>query len=144
MIAVKFLRDLIAAVPYKINKILTDNGLQFTNHEHHQHAPTHIFEQICQENNIEHRKTQVKHPWTNGQVERMNRTLKEATVYSFTYSSHEELEAHLHAYLMAYNFARQLRALQGKTPWEFILESWKRNPEFFRTDPNHYFTGPYI
>jgi hypothetical protein len=32
----------------------------------------------CQENGIEHRLTKFKHPWTNGQVERMNRTIKEA------------------------------------------------------------------
>jgi len=31
MIAVEFLRKLVAAVPYKINTILTDNGIQFTN-----------------------------------------------------------------------------------------------------------------
>jgi transposase InsO family protein len=29
---------------------------------------------------IEHRLTKVNHPWTNGQVERMNRTIKEAPV----------------------------------------------------------------
>jgi hypothetical protein len=34
MQAVQFLRNLIAAVPYKIHTILTDNGVQFTNLEH--------------------------------------------------------------------------------------------------------------
>ncbi|MHC2332223.1 hypothetical protein ACVIW0_001512 [Bradyrhizobium sp. USDA 4454] len=32
----------------------------------------------CEENGIEHRQTKIKHPWANGQVERMNRTIKEA------------------------------------------------------------------
>lgn len=27
-------------------------------------------------NDIDHRTTKPKHPWTNGQVERMNRTIK--------------------------------------------------------------------
>ena len=103
MIAAEFLNNLIKAVPYKIDKVLTDNGIQFTNHDHHKNAFTHIFERICNENNIEHRKTKIKHPWTNGQVERMNRTLKEATVNNFHYTSHDELKRHLHAYLMAYN-----------------------------------------
>lgn len=29
------------------------------------------------DNGIDHRLTKVKHPWTNGQVERMNRTIKD-------------------------------------------------------------------
>lgn len=41
---------------------------------------THMFDMRCRENGIEHRLTRIKHPWTNGQVERMNRTIKEATV----------------------------------------------------------------
>ena len=78
-IAAEFLDNLIQAVPYKIHKILTDNGIIFTNHDHHKHAVTHIFERVCNANNMEHRKTKIKHSWTNGPVERMNRTLKEAT-----------------------------------------------------------------
>lgn len=141
MIAAEFLRNLIQAVPYKINKILTDNGIQFTNHDHHKYAFTHIFERVCKENDIEHRKTKVKHPWTNGQVERMNRTLKDATVKTFTYTSHEQLKEHLHAYLMAYNFAKRLKSLKGKTPWQFILNNWTQQPEFFILNPNHFLLG---
>jgi Integrase core domain len=75
-IAAQFLRNLIAAVPYKIHTVLTDNGIQFTNRKHDQYAFQHIFARVCQECGIDHRLTKTNHPWTNGQVERMNRTLK--------------------------------------------------------------------
>ena len=141
MIAAAFLRHLIQAVPYKIHKVLTDNGIQFTNHDHHKHAFTHIFERVCHENHIEHRKTKIKHPWTNGQVERMNRTLKDATVKTFYYATHQQLKEHLYAYLMAYNFAKRLKAIKGHTPWQFILNQWTINPEYFIFNPNHFLLG---
>src|SRR3954465_8694698 len=50
----------------------------------------HAFELACARNNIEHRTTKAKHPWTNGQVERMNRTIKDATVKRFYYDSHDQ------------------------------------------------------
>ena len=34
-IAAAFLHDLVAAVPYTIHTVLTDNGIPFTNHAHH-------------------------------------------------------------------------------------------------------------
>jgi hypothetical protein len=34
MIAAQFLRNLVAAVPYRIHTVLTDNGIQFTYHAH--------------------------------------------------------------------------------------------------------------
>jgi transposase InsO family protein len=77
MAAAQFLRDLIKALPYKIHTILTDNGVQFTNRKCDFHAGEHIFDRVCGDNGIEHRLTKVNHPWTNGQVERMNRTIKE-------------------------------------------------------------------
>ncbi|MGY3591850.1 transposase InsO family protein [Bradyrhizobium sp. USDA 4341] len=41
---------------------------------------TYMFDMRCQGNGIEHQLTMIRHPWTNGQVERMNGTIKEATV----------------------------------------------------------------
>ena len=55
----------------------------------------HAFELACARNDIEHRTTKAKHPWTNGQVERMNRTIKDATVKRFYYESHDQLRQHL-------------------------------------------------
>jgi transposase InsO family protein len=43
------------------------------------------FDVACARNDIDHRLTKPKHPWTNGQVERMNRTIKEETVQRFHY-----------------------------------------------------------
>lgn len=90
--AAQFLRNLIQKIPYKIHTILTDNGIQFTNRAVDQYAWMHIFDWRCHEHQIEHRLTKVNHPCTNGQVERMNRTLKEATVKRYYYDSHDQLE----------------------------------------------------
>jgi transposase InsO family protein len=55
--------------------VLTDNGIQLTNHERHVYAFEHIFDRVCHAHQIEHQLTKIRHPWTNGQAERMNRTL---------------------------------------------------------------------
>ena len=88
MAAAEFLRNLVKAVPYRIHTMLTDNGIQFMNCTCDRYASEHIFDRVCTECGIEHRLTKVKHPWTNGQVERMNRTIKEATVKRFHYDDH--------------------------------------------------------
>jgi transposase InsO family protein len=71
MAAAQVLRELIAAVTYRLHTVLTDNGVQFTNRSRDTCAFEHIFDRVCQDHEIEHRLTKVKHPWTNGQVERM-------------------------------------------------------------------------
>lgn len=142
--AAQFLRTLIQKVPYKIHTILTDNGIQFTNRKVDKYAWMHIFDRICHENTIEHRLTKINHPWTNGQVERMNRTLKEATVKRYHYETHQELTQHLYAFVNAYNFAKRLKTLKGLTPYEFILKSWQSEPEIFNMNPIHHNMGLYI
>ena len=141
MEAAQFLRNLIAAVPYKIHTILTDNGIQFCNHERHRYAFPHIFDRVCVANGIEHRLTKINHPWTNGQVERMNRTLKEATVKKFYYETHQHLKEHLQTFLMAYNFAKRLKTLKGLTPYQFICAAWQRDPDRFTLNPIHHTLG---
>ena len=67
-------------MPYKIHTLLTDNGIQFTNRVRDIYALHHVFDRVCHEHGIDHRLTTTNHSWTNGQMERVNRTLKEATV----------------------------------------------------------------
>jgi transposase InsO family protein len=140
-LAAQFLRHLIQILPYKIHTILTDNGIQFTNRKQDHYAFAHIFDRMCVENRIEHRLTKVNHPWTNGQVERMNRTLKEATVRRYHYVSHQQLKEHLYNFLNAYNFAKRLKALKGLTPYEYIIKSWQNEPERFNINPFHHTLG---
>ncbi|MBH1989013.1 MAG: transposase [Myxococcaceae bacterium] len=65
----------------------------------------------------------MNHPWTHGQVERMNRTIKEATVKKYPYQTHQQLSQHLRDFLNPCNFAKRLKTLKGLTPYEFILKS---------------------
>jgi transposase InsO family protein len=127
--AVNFLAALIKAVPYRIHTILTDNGIQFGDSIRHRSGPTaryrmHMFDRVCREHEIEHRFTKPNHPWTNGQVERMNRSLKEATIKRYHYETHRQLKEHLAAFLDAYNFAKRLKTLRGLTPYEAICKAW--------------------
>ena len=100
-----------------------------------------MFERICREHGMEHRLTKPNHPWTNGQVERMNRTLKEATVRRYHYDTHRDLREHLEAFLNAYNFAKRLKTLKGLTPYEHICKVWADQPSRFRYDPLHLTSG---
>jgi hypothetical protein len=140
-IAVDFLWRLIAAVPYAIHTILTDNGVQFTHRKKDRYAFRPLFNRVCDQHAIEHRLTKPNHPWTNGQVERMNRTLKEATVKKYHYETHDPLKQHLHTFLMAYNFAKRLKTQKGLTPYEHICKMWTTEPKIFRVNPFHHTLG---
>ena len=142
-VAVAFLRRVLPQIPYKVHKLLTDNGVQFRNLPQYSHLGRHPVGQLCDEWGIEQRFTKPAHPWTNGQVERMNRTVKEATIKRFHYETTDQLNAHLQKFLRAYNFAKRLKRLHGLTPYEFICAEWRKNPSIFIRDPTHHPPGPY-
>ncbi len=92
-VAAEFLRRLVERVPYAIHTVLTDNGFQFTEPrggwsvseirqllDRGQRFRAHAFDFACAQLGIDHRLTKFNHPWTNGQAERMVRTVKEATI----------------------------------------------------------------
>ena len=84
----EFLEAVLEAVPYKIHTILTDNGIQFCEQQRNRKTPYFRpmrFDIICATNGIEHGLTKPNHPWRNGQVEWMNRTIKDATVKRYDY-----------------------------------------------------------
>jgi transposase InsO family protein len=153
--AADFLRELIVLIPYQIHTVLTDNGTHFTSPGNICSAASdikeslargelfraHSFELACAENDIDHRLTKPNHPWTNGQVERMNRTIKEATVRSYHYDDHAQLREHLLAFLNAYNFAKRLKTLGGLTSYQFICSCFQKEPHRFISNPHRLSPG---
>ena len=154
----EFLEHLLEAVPYRIHTILTDNGIQFAEQPRNRNTACSRqmrFDMICEANGIEHRLTKPDHPWTNGQVERMNRTIKEGeadqerrqwrvsplNVKRFHYDSHDQLRTHLADFMAAYNFARRLKTLSGLTPYEYVCKVWTSEPDRFIVDPIHQMPG---
>ena len=92
------------------------------------------------ENGIEHRLTEPGHPWTNGQVERMNRTLKEATVRCNNYETPMSSRAprHLPGSLQ---LRKAPQNIARSHPYEFICKRWTESPDKFRLDPTHHKLG---
>ena len=153
--AADFLCALVRLVPYKIHTILTDNGTHFTTPGNVRSAVAdikkaiangecfraHAFELAAARLDIDHRLTKPNHPWTNGQVERMNRTIKEATVRTYHYDSHAQLRRHLNTFLDAYNFAKRLKTLSGLTSYQFITSCFQNEPHRFKVNPLHLSPG---
>ena len=65
----------------------------------------------------------------------MSRTVKEATVKAFHYQDLESLKAQILAFVSAYNFAKHLKAIRWKTPFEAICQAWTKTPDIFELDP---------
>ncbi len=154
----EFLEHLLKAVPYRIHTILTDNGIQFAEQPRNRntaYSRQMRFDMICEANSIEHRLTKPNHPWScedqktvrgtvfpsNGQVERMNRTIKDATNKRFHCDSHDQLRTHLGDFMDAYNFGRRLKTLSGLTPYEYICKIWTPVPDRFILNPIHQMPG---
>ena len=153
----EFLQHMLEAVPYQVHTILTDNGIQFAELPRNRntiYSRQMRFDMICEANGIEHRLTKPNHPCTNGpplsdckqspagqRVERMNRTIKEATVKRFHYDSHDQLRIQLADFLAAYNFARQHKTLNGLRPYAYICKIWTSEPDRFILNPIHRMPG---
>ena len=67
---------MIAAFPYAIHTVLTDNGMAFADLLKNRTGPTrcwlgpHIFDRVCREHGIEHRLTKPYHPWTTDVIDK--------------------------------------------------------------------------
>ena len=134
----EFPEHLLKAAPYRIHTILTDNGIQFAEQPRNRDSFTFRkmrFDMICQANGIKHRLTKPNHPRANGQVERMNQTIKDATVKRYHYDGHDRLRSHLADFLDACNFARRLKTLGGLTPYEHICKIRTSEPDRFSLNP---------
>lgn len=133
-----FVQALSRSCAIKIQKILTDNGKEFTDRlfANREREPTgqHEFDQLCTALGIEHRLTRPRHPQTNGMVERFNGRIADV-LRTHRFSSGEDLEQTLVRYVTLYNQELPQSALKGKTPLQSMKEWYLSNPELFIKRP---------
>ena len=105
-------------------RILTDRGTEFCGK-----PDTHDYQLFLAINDIEHTKTKVKNPQSNGICERFHKTMLDE-FYSIAfrkkiYLGLEELQQDLDDWLERYNINRthQGKRCQGRTPMETFLEN---------------------
>ncbi len=71
----------------------------------------------------------------------MNRTIKEATGKRCYYDNQQQLEAHRHDFIDAYNYGRRLKTLKDLTPFEYICKIGIIEPGRFNLKPNYQMPG---
>ena len=104
-----------------VGAVLTDNGREFCGTE------THPYELYLDLNGIDHRRTKVRTPKTNGFVERFNGTVLDEffriTMRENLYESVEALQADLDAWLVHYNTERPHLGYRnmGRRPIETVM-----------------------
>lgn len=107
-----------------LHRILTDNGREYCGREEN-----HAYQLYLQLEEIEHTKTKVARPQSNGFVERFHRTILtefyEKAFRTKVYQEIEELQKDLEEWLVFYNMERphQGRYCYGKTPYQTFQDA---------------------
>ena len=104
-------------------RVLTDRGTEYCGR-----PETHDYQLYLALNDIEHTKTKVRHPQTNGICERFHKTILQefyqVTFRRKIYRSMEELQHDLDDWLMYYNDERthQGKMCCGRTPMQTLID----------------------
>ena len=115
------------AAPFQIQKLLTDNGKEFTDRftPHGEREPTggHPVDQVCAKAQIEHRLIPPRRPQTNGMVERFNGRISDLLTTHHFDSSFDFTQI-LQRSVYLYNYHIPQKNLNHKTPIA-TLKGWK-------------------
>ena len=135
-----FLAHLLAAAPFKITTILTDNGKEFTDRfcATGERDPTgkHAFDRQCAAHAIQHRLIRPHHPQTNGMIERFNGRIAEVLATN-RFRSGEHLADTLQRYVSLYNGYIPQRALGHVSPHEALQQWFQKQPDLFISRVNN-------
>lgn len=114
--ATTFLETVVAALPYRIEAVLTDNAFAFTmRYAHHAERLTR-FQQACRSLGIVHYLLRPRRPQSNGKVERFFRTVDdECLALQRRWTFHHRARA-VEAFVRFYNHQRPHLSLHGMTP----------------------------
>ena len=129
-----FIRQLTDNAPFRIEKLLTDNGKAFTDRFSRggRRSPSghHPVDRFCQQQGIEHRLIAPGRPQTNGMVERFNGRISDVLA-TRRYDSSEDLEITLKRYNWLYNHQIPQRALNHQPPIQAMKQWQADRPELF-------------
>ena len=119
----EFLKFITEHFPFKIKKVLTDNGKKFTNKVFGNNTSnkTHEFDELLLSLCIEHRISKVRRPRTNGMVERFNGRIANI-LRTHHFQSSKELEHTLKRYIGLYNNHLPQANLSCRTPCQVMFE----------------------
>lgn len=117
---VKFFRMLQKAFPFKIQKIQTDNGTEFT-YKYISDKDDNPFDIALKEAGIEHILIPPRTPWHNGKVERSHRNDQRYFYDWEKFTSVEDLNTKLRKHLHWSN-RKPMRTLGSKSPIELLRE----------------------
>ena len=106
---VEALPRLLAAFPFELRCIQTDNGSEFDG----------LCDRFLAERGIRHARIRPRTPHLNGEVERVQRTIAEEYWDGITSPPGPAWERGLQAYLELYNRKRPHRSLDYETPWRY-------------------------
>ncbi len=141
--AVSFLKECKEFFPFYLTHILTDNGLEFTDkwaREKGFVSGNHKFDVECKDDEIEHRLTAPYTPQTNAMVERVNGTIKNATIKAEEYDNIDDVKKDLNKFLIYYNFNRRhgslKKELKVRTPFDAVQSWFQTKPEIFKILPD--------
>ncbi len=133
--AAGFLQRLVAKAPFQVQKVLTDNGKEFTDRfcATGERDPTgrHRFDRACDSHDIDHRLIKPRHPQTNGMVERFNGRISEVLATT-RFDSAQSLADTLGRYVRLYNHQIPQRALGHLSPVQALQDWQERCPELFK------------
>ena len=132
--AADFLDEVIEFYPYKINKVLTDNGGEFTDkYRGGRKKPSgnHTFDKRNSRYGIEHRLTKPYTPKTNGMVERYNGRIEEI-LQDNHFENYDRLIKVLKQYLRCYNYFIKQKVLNYKTPIDMVKHWYNQKRDLFK------------
>lgn len=116
--AVAFLRQVLDALPYRIEAVLTDNAWMFTMQKAFHHARETPFAALCREAGIQHRLVRPYRPQCNGKVERFFRTVNDECFNRRVLTTFASRVRALDRFVEFYNHQRPHLSLAGMTPVE--------------------------
>jgi hypothetical protein len=104
------------------------------------------FDEICIENNIQHKLTKFRHPWRkrealSEQVEIINKVIKSYTTKKYFYEGIDEFKKHLMSFILFYNYQKKLKSLKFKSPFSLLLEKFDKMGLLFKGSLSYKLVG---